>query len=166
MTSDTDAADLVDRDEWLRTRPRKRRLVAAAETNSACSVVEMLSHRGDSQPMPVHGNEDKYFLIPAGAARIARGSNCSQLGSSVAEWHLEAVDHLRQAAGSSLVRRLVLAKDDPVKQRIRAWLSDVEDERLFSLCYTSDDIAALRGTARRSAEATIDAPSEDSGGAR
>jgi hypothetical protein len=53
----------------------------------------------------------------------------------------------RPIAGSSLVRRLVLAKNDPAKQRIRAWLSDIDDERLFSLGFTSEDIAALRGTA-------------------
>ena len=53
------------------------------------------------------------------------------------------------------MRRLVLAKDDPAKQRIRAWLSDIDDERLFCLGLTSEDIAALRGTANPPAEATI-----------
>ena len=53
----------------------------------------------------------------------------------------------RPIAGSSLLRRLVLAKDDPAKQRIRAWLSEIDDERLVSLGLTSIDIAALRGTA-------------------
>ena len=69
-------------------------------------------------------------------------------------------------AGSGLVRRLVRAKDDPAKQRIRAQLSEIDDERLFGLGLTSEDIAALRGTARPQVEATIaqgvDAPSEDS----
>jgi hypothetical protein len=36
-------------------------------------------------------------------------------------------------ARSSLVRRLVQARDDPAKQRIRRWLSDINDERLLSL---------------------------------
>ena len=53
----------------------------------------------------------------------------------------------RPIAGSSLVLRLVLAKDDPAKSRIRAWLSDIDDERLFFLGLTSEDIAALRGAA-------------------
>ena len=53
----------------------------------------------------------------------------------------------RPIAGSSLVRRLVLAKDDPAKLRIREWLGDIDDERLFFLGLTSEDIAALRGTA-------------------
>jgi hypothetical protein len=46
---------------------------------------------------------------------------------------------------SSLVRRLVQARDDPAKQRIRRWLSDIDDERLLSFGLTPDDIALLRG---------------------
>jgi len=49
-------------------------------------------------------------------------------------------------ACSSLVRRLVQAKDDPAKQRIRRWLSDISDERLLSLGLTPEDIALLRGS--------------------
>jgi hypothetical protein len=49
-------------------------------------------------------------------------------------------------ARSSLVRRLVQAKDDPAKQRIRRWLSDIGDERLLSLGLTPEDIALLRGS--------------------
>ena len=47
---------------------------------------------------------------------------------------------------SSLVRRLVQARDDPAKHRIRAWLCDLNDELLSNLGCTSDDIAVLRGT--------------------
>ena len=47
-------------------------------------------------------------------------------------------------ARSSLVRRLVQAKDDPAKQRIRRRLSDISDERLLSLGLTPEDIALLR----------------------
>jgi hypothetical protein len=98
--------------------------------------------------------------------------------ASVTEGHFETADRLRQGvatrpprspiAESSLVRRLVLAKDDPAKQRIRALLSNVEDQQLFRMGLTSEDIAALRGTASPPAEATIaqapDAASEDSVG--
>ena len=49
-------------------------------------------------------------------------------------------------ARSSLVRRLVQAKDDPAKQRIRRWLSDINDERLLSFGLTPEDIALLRGS--------------------
>jgi hypothetical protein len=96
---------------------------------------------------------------------------------AVAEGHLETAYHLQQGiavppagrpiAGSSLVRRLVLAKDDPAKQRIRALLCDVDDEQLFCFGLTSEDIAALRGTANPTAEANLaqrlDEPSEDGG---
>ena len=89
----------------------------------------------------------------------------SRRGASVAERHFEVTDHLQQGfsarpvgrpiAGSSLVRRLVRAKDDPAKQRIRALLSDVDDEQLFGLGLTSEDVAALRGTASPPTQAAI-----------
>jgi quercetin dioxygenase-like cupin family protein len=56
---------------------------------------------------------------------------------------------------SSLVRRLVLTKGDPAKRRVRAWLSNIDDGRLFCLGLTSEDIAALRGPANPLTEATI-----------
>ena len=49
-------------------------------------------------------------------------------------------------ARSRLVRRPVRAKDDPAKQRIRRWLSDIDDERLLSFGLTPEDIALLRGS--------------------
>jgi hypothetical protein len=49
-------------------------------------------------------------------------------------------------ARSSLVRRLVQARNDPAKQRIRRWLSDFNDERLLSSGLTPEDIALLRSS--------------------
>jgi hypothetical protein len=51
-------------------------------------------------------------------------------------------------ARSGLVRRLVQARDDPAKQRIRLrrWLSEISDERLLSFGLTLEDIAILRGS--------------------
>ena len=49
-------------------------------------------------------------------------------------------------ARSSLVRKLVRANDDPAKQRIRRWLSDIDDERLLSFGLTPEDIVLLRGS--------------------
>jgi hypothetical protein len=51
----------------------------------------------------------------------------------------------RRKTQSSLVRRLVQARNDPAKQRIRRWLSDIQDDRLLSFGLTPDDIALLRG---------------------
>ena len=89
----------------------------------------------------------------------------SRRAASVAEGHFETDDHSQQdvaarpagrpIAGSSLVRRLVLAKADAAKQRIRAQLSEMDDERLFGIGLTSEDIAALRGTASLPAEVTL-----------
>jgi hypothetical protein len=89
---------------------------------------------------------------------------------SIAEGPFETIDHPqldiaahsagRAIAGSRLVRRLVRANDDPAKQRIRVQLGD---ERLFGFGLTSEDIAALRGTASSQAIITqaLDAPSKD-----
>ena len=52
-------------------------------------------------------------------------------------------------AKSSLVCRLVAAENDPAKRRIRAWLTELDDERLAGIGLTSEDIAILRGTTRR-----------------
>ena len=47
--------------------------------------------------------------------------------------------------GSGLVRRLVCARDDPGKERIRIWLMDLDDAQLQSgLGLTVEDIAVLR----------------------
>ena len=47
--------------------------------------------------------------------------------------------------GSSLVRRLVRARNDPGKERIRKWLIDLDDAELQSgLGLTVEDIAVLR----------------------
>ena len=51
-------------------------------------------------------------------------------------------------AKSSHVRRLVAAENDPAKRRIRAWLTELDDERLAGLGLTSKDIAILRDVTR------------------
>jgi hypothetical protein len=57
-----------------------------------------------------------------------------------------ARDHTEsKKGGSSLVRRLVGARDDPAKQRIRVWLSEIDDERLLNFGLSVEDIALLRG---------------------
>jgi hypothetical protein len=47
-------------------------------------------------------------------------------------------------ARSSLVRRLVRARNDPAKERIRAWLRALDDGQLSSLGLTPEDISVLR----------------------
>ena len=47
--------------------------------------------------------------------------------------------------GSGLVCRLVIARNDPCKERIRKWLIDIDDAKLqSSLGLTPEDIAVLR----------------------
>jgi len=58
------------------------------------------------------------------------------------------VHSLPLKAESSLVRRLVQARDDPAKQRICAWLRALNDEQLAGIGLTRDDIAVLRSTLR------------------
>jgi hypothetical protein len=51
----------------------------------------------------------------------------------------------RPKMGSGLVCRLVCARDDPGKERIRKWLIDLDDAQLRSgLGLTVEDIAVLR----------------------
>jgi uncharacterized protein YjiS (DUF1127 family) len=58
---------------------------------------------------------------------------------------LAALSPALPKAKSSLVRRLVAAENDPAKRRIRAWLANLDDERLSSLGLTPQDIVILRG---------------------
>jgi uncharacterized protein YjiS (DUF1127 family) len=46
---------------------------------------------------------------------------------------------------SSLVRRLVRARNDAVKLRARRWLRAIDDERLLDFGLSQQDIAELRG---------------------
>jgi hypothetical protein len=50
----------------------------------------------------------------------------------------------RSKSGSNLVRRLLEARDDPAKQRIREWFGLIDDERLLSFGFTRLEIADLR----------------------
>ena len=46
---------------------------------------------------------------------------------------------------SSFVRRLLRAREDAVKQRVRTWLMGLDDERLLGFGLAPEDIALLRG---------------------
>jgi hypothetical protein len=68
-------------------------------------------------------------------------------------------------AKSSFVRRLIAATNDPAKQRIRAWLAALDDERLSGFGLTPEDIAILRGT-QHGARAEAHHSSADNRGTR
>ena len=60
------------------------------------------------------------------------------------------------APGSSLVRRLIRARNDPGKERIRMWLIDLDDAELRSgLGLTQEDIAALRAASLASSRTRV-----------
>jgi len=67
----------------------------------------------------------------------------------VSRQHLAARPAERLKVQSSLVRRLVQAQDDPAKQRIRAWLKVLDDDKLAGLGLTPADIVVLRGAPAR-----------------
>jgi len=46
--------------------------------------------------------------------------------------------------GSSLVRRLVRAENDAVKEQVRGWLIAIDDQQLLNFGFTTEEIAALR----------------------
>ena len=58
---------------------------------------------------------------------------------------LAALPAVLSKANSGLVRRLVAAESDPAKQRIRAWLTNLDDQQLSGIGQTREDIAILRG---------------------
>jgi hypothetical protein len=70
----------------------------------------------------------------------------------VSERGVAALPVVVPTAKSSLVRRLVAAENDSAKRRIRAWLTDLDDQQLSSLGLTPEDIATLRGTRRERRE--------------
>jgi hypothetical protein len=70
----------------------------------------------------------------------------------VSKLNLDARSPRCLKAQSSLVRRLVQARDDPAKRRIRPWLSDINDERLLAFGLTQEDIALLRRVPLRSGQ--------------
>jgi hypothetical protein len=60
-------------------------------------------------------------------------------------WRTPAAQSVgNRTATSGLVRRLVHAEGDPAKQRIRAWLCNIDDEKLLRFGLSAADIAILR----------------------
>jgi hypothetical protein len=53
-----------------------------------------------------------------------------------------------QIPQSSFVRRLLQANNDPAKQRVLAWLLEIDDARLLGFGLTPEDIVILRATGR------------------
>ena len=82
-------------------------------------------------------------MVNMAAARIARSQQAR-----------DAIPPALPAARSSLVRRLVAAENDPAKQRIRALLANLGNERLSGLGLTPQDILILRGTQEQHHPAT------------
>lgn len=68
---------------------------------------------------------------------------------SLAIFKAEAISNSEMSISSALVRRLVRAQNDPAKERIRAWFSEIDDARLLDFGLTAADIAALREPAER-----------------
>jgi hypothetical protein len=55
-----------------------------------------------------------------------------------------------QIPQSSFVRRLLRANNDPAKQRVLAWLLEIDDARLLRFGLTPEDVIILRTTAQGS----------------
>ena len=109
MTSDTQAAETVDQDKWLQTRPGERCFirVAAADTGGAYSVVEILSLPGDSTPMHVHQNEDEHLCVLEGTARVARGDEMFDAPAGTAVALPRHIPHAWGNATDSILRMIV-----------------------------------------------------------
>jgi mannose-6-phosphate isomerase-like protein (cupin superfamily) len=109
MTSDTHTAGRVDQGEWLQTRPGERCLirVAAAQTNGAYSVVEILSQPGDGTPMHIHQNEDEHFLVLEGTARVVRGDETFDAPAGTTVALPRHIPHAWGNASNSTLRMVV-----------------------------------------------------------
>jgi uncharacterized protein YjiS (DUF1127 family) len=60
--------------------------------------------------------------------------------------YVQTIDDVaHQKPRSGLVRRLVRARKDSVKQRARQWLTAMDDQRLLEFGLSRQDIADLRG---------------------
>jgi uncharacterized protein YjiS (DUF1127 family) len=62
---------------------------------------------------------------------------------------MAAVPTTAPVAQSSFVRRLLQARDDAAKRRVRAWLLEIDDDRLLGFGLSREDIALLRATGTR-----------------
>jgi uncharacterized protein YjiS (DUF1127 family) len=140
--------------------PRSHRTLTGNDRPTGATGMTSDTQAGgpDDRLMLVQQNEDEHFVSLEGTARIVRGNETFEAPTATTvALSTVAAEHptTRQTAGSSLVRRLVRAKNDPAKQRIRSWLGNMKDGQLLSLGVTSEEIAALRGTAGTPDEAAI-----------
>ena len=107
--------------EWLQTRPgeRCRIRVAAADTNGAYSVVEIVAETGDSTPMHVHQNEDEHFLILEGSARIAYGDKMLDAAAGETISLSRDIPHAWGNASASPLRMVVIASPGGCEEALR-----------------------------------------------
>jgi uncharacterized protein YjiS (DUF1127 family) len=84
-------------------------------------------------------------------------------GIALSQQRMTALPAALPEARSSLVRRLVAARNDPGKRRIRAWLANLSDERLSGLGLTPQDILILRGTQEQQPHPAFPAPCSKAG---
>jgi len=62
---------------------------------------------------------------------------------------MAAIPTTAPVAKSSFVRRLLQGPDDAAKRRVRAWLLEIDDDRLLGFGLTPEDITLSRGTTAR-----------------
>jgi hypothetical protein len=55
---------------------------------------------------------------------------------------------MRTNPKSTFLRRLIRARDDPAKQRVLAWLMEIDDALLLTFGLTPGDIKILRAAVR------------------
>ena len=174
MTPDTHAAGPADQGERLQTRTGEPCLirVTAAETNGACSVVEILSHPDDTADH-VHrmrtSISSSWKLRHASCAAARVPIVLSGVPQSLKDIpKLSVIGSKRQDrvwCGGSFWRKTTRRSNASGRGSVMSMMSG-----FFALASHSEDIAALRGTASRPAEVTIaqglDAPAEGSAASR
>jgi mannose-6-phosphate isomerase-like protein (cupin superfamily) len=121
LVSGAEAVGHDGRREWLQTRPGERCIirVAAAETGGAYSVVEIVSSPGDSTPMHIHQNEDEYFVVIEGIARIACGDKIVDAAAGTAMTLPRGIQHAWGNPAESPLRLVVTTTPGGVEEALR-----------------------------------------------
>ena len=120
---------VLDRNEqadWLQTRPGERCLirVPGADTNSAYSLVEIVSEPGDGTPLHMHQNEDEHLIVLEGVARVALGDRVFDVEAGSLVTLPKNVPHAWGNRSTAQLRIAVMAYPGGVEQVLRAIASD------------------------------------------
>jgi mannose-6-phosphate isomerase-like protein (cupin superfamily) len=106
---------------WLQSRPGKRFSirVPASATNGYYSVTEILSSPGDSTPVYLHQNEDKYILVVEGTARVLYGDKTFDATAGTMISPARAIRHAWENPTDTAIPLMITARPGGVEEVLR-----------------------------------------------